>query len=422
MKRKGFLFDNITDMDNLRLGFWKAQKGKSAKSDVIEFRRGLDHRLSQISKALSENTYPFGQYHYFTIYDPKRRVICAASFAERVIHHAIMNICAADFENYQIPYSFACRKNKGTFAAVKQAAQYQKQFKWFLKLDMRKYFDSIDHNILFSKIQCVYKDPHLLNLFWQIIDSYHSSDDKGLPIGNLTSQYFANHYLSFADKQAIEKLRIPAYIRYMDDILLWANDRNELMEKGLQLESFIKEHLKLNLKPFVLNRVEHGLPALGFLFFPKTIRLSSRTKKRYISKTGKYTGDLNNNRISETEYAQRFLSAYSFIAHANSKGFARKVLQNGLNAESSNRVNRGGSWNNNATNAAVSNRNNNTPGNSNNNLGFRLACSTKQSFDFEQAFTSFPLHEGKNKASRPVSSNCRKTDGILIKYALHEEK
>ncbi|GHT84316.1 hypothetical protein FACS18947_1600 [Bacteroidia bacterium] len=396
MKRKGYLFEQITDMDNLRLAFYKAQQGKSAKKDVLQFAENIDGNLLSIRDSLLNESYPFGSYHYFTIYDPKRRVICAASFEERVIHHAIMNICSAHFENYQIPYSYACRKNKGTFAAVEKAAYYQKKYAWYLKLDVRKYFDSIDHKILFSQLQRIYKDKRLLDMFRQIIDSYHAQDGKGLPIGNLTSQYFANHYLSFADKYATEQLHIPAYVRYMDDMLLWSNDKTELLEKGILFERFITQNLQLSLKPFVMNKTEHGLPALGFLLYPNQIRLNRRSKKRFVSKLTNYTTLLDTNSISDKQFAQRTLSLYGFISHANSKGFSTHILQNlGLNTKGSNRVNRGGSWNNNAQNVRVPNRNNNSPGNRNNNLGFRLASSTKQQIDFEPVFTSFP-EKGKN--------------------------
>ncbi|MDR1122223.1 MAG: RNA-directed DNA polymerase [Dysgonamonadaceae bacterium] len=378
MKRKGYIVEQIADTDNLRLAFWKAQKGKSMKQEVMLFRENLDARLLQIREQLLDNSYRFGNYRYFTIHDPKRRIICAAPFAERVVHHAIMNVCATDFDRRQIPYSYACRKNKGTFAALEQAALYQKKYQWFLKLDVRKYFDSIDHEILFEKLQRMYKDKSLLSLFRKIIDSYHAGDDRGLPIGNLASQYFANHYLSYADRHAVEQLRIPAYLRYMDDMLLWFNDKSELLEKGKQYEHFIREHLKLELKPFVHNKTGHGLPALGFILYPDRIRLNRRSRQRFSTKLRQNYTLLERGEISESEFGVRTLSLYGFIAHADSKGLAKHVMQKtGTDIESSNRVNRGGSWNNNAGNCRVANRNNNSPDNSNNNLGFRLACSSK---------------------------------------------
>lgn len=403
MKRKGYIIEQIADPDNLRLAFWKAQKGKSCKKDVVSFREHLDINLLKIRNRLLNGSYCCGNYHYFTVYDPKKRVICAADFSERVLHHAIMNICACDFENRQMPHSYACRKGKGTFAALEQAARYQKKYQWFLKLDVRKFFDSIDHEVLYFQLQRMYKDEQFLNLIHQIIDSYHAADGKGVPIGNLTSQYFANHYLYFADKYLVEQLHIPAYIRYMDDILLWSNSCDELIEKGQQFENFTCNNLLLTLKPFILNKTEHGLPALGFILYPKEIRLNRRSRNRFAVKLKQNDSLLENDIISEKRYAQSVLALYGFISHAKHKGFASKCI-NGSGAEGSNRVIRGGSWNNNANNARVSNRNNNNPNNRNNNNGFRLACSSKQQTDSEQAPVSFPVKRVKTNHSCPLSN------------------
>jgi len=408
VKRKGYILEQIADPDNLRLAFWKAQTGKSCKKDVVAFREHFDGNLLQIRNQLLDGSYRCGDYNYFSVHDPKKRVICAAPFRERVVHHAIMNLCDQDFDHRQIPYSYACRRGKGTFAAVKQAASYQQKYQWYLKLDVRKYFDTIDHSILFSQLQQIYKEQRFLNLLWQIIDSYHAHDGKGVPIGNLTSQYFANHYLSFADKYITQQLRLPAYVRYMDDMLLWSNDRNELMEKGCQLEEYVSNHLLLKLKPFIINKAIHGLPALGFLFYPHEIRLNGRSRKRFASKLQLNTNLLNNNKISEEQYAKNVLPLYAFISHAKHKGFSRSVIEtsinNGPGAKGSNRVNRGGNFNNNATNVRVSYRNNNTPDNRNNNIGFRLACSSKRQTDFEQAPISFPVTRAKIDLPCPVSS------------------
>jgi len=325
MKRKGYILEQVADPDNLRQAFWKAQAGKSSKKDCIEFRQHLDFNLLQIRNQLLDGSYCCGDYHFFTIYDPKERVICAAPFKERVVHHAIMNICAVDFDNRQIPYSYACRKGKGTFAALKQIAYNQKKHQWYLKLDVKKYFDTIDHAVLFSQLKKMYKDKHFLNLLWQIIDSYHASDEKGVPIGNLTSQYFANHYLSFADKFITEQLRLHACVRYMDDIFLWANDRDELIEKGRLFEQFVSEDLRLSLKPVILNKTKHGLPSLGFIVSPKEIRLNVRSKKRFAIKMNRYHHLLEENKISESQCGQNVLSLYAFISHAKYKGFARTV-------------------------------------------------------------------------------------------------
>jgi hypothetical protein len=327
MKRRGYIAEQVADVDNLRMAFWKAQRGRSSKPEVARLRETLDPCLRRLREQLLDGSRSFGPYRYFTVYDPKQRVICAAPFEDRVAHHAIMNVCAPDFEGRQLPYSYACRKGKGTFAAVEQAAAYQRRFAWYLKLDVRKYFNSIDHQLLFAMVQRMYKDQRLLNLLWKIIDSYHASDGVGVPIGNLTSQYFANHYLALADRHAVVDLRVPAYVRYMDDMFLWANDRSELLEKGAQLAAFIADRLRLRLKPFVCNKVQHGLPALGFLLFPDRVRLNRRSRDRFRAKLREDYRLLRRGEIDQGEFGRKVLACYGFISHADSRGFARSAVR-----------------------------------------------------------------------------------------------
>jgi len=172
MKRRGRIYEQIADMDNLRLAFYKAKRGKTGKKDIFSFQKNLDSNLFAVYESLQKQEFRFGAYNYFKVHDPKERTICAASFPERIVHHAIMNLCASDFERYQIFDSYACRIGKGVFAAVERIRFFQNKYKWYAKLDVRKYFDNIDHRILFEQLCRMYKDEKLLNLLWQIIESY----------------------------------------------------------------------------------------------------------------------------------------------------------------------------------------------------------------------------------------------------------
>jgi len=254
MKRTNNLLPKITDYDNLHLAFWKARKAKDGIDYVENYRQFLDFNLNNLSNEISNGAVSVGNYNYFKVFDPKERLICAAQFSERVLHHALMNVCHPYFEKYQIYDSYASRKNKGTYAAIERAAQYQNSHSWFLKLDVRKYFDSINHTILICQLQKMFKEEKLIKTFRDIISSYSTLFGKGLPIGNLTSQYFANHYLAFSDHFVKEKLQVKAYVRYMDDMVLWGNDKSVLIEKGKQLEQFLDEKLQLNLKIFCVNK------------------------------------------------------------------------------------------------------------------------------------------------------------------------
>jgi RNA-directed DNA polymerase len=167
-----------------------------------------------------------------------------------------MNVCHEHFENKQIFHSYPSRKRKGVHAAIKQAQQYSQQYSWYLKLDVRKYFDSIHHDVLKTQLAKLFKDEKLLTIFYQIIDSYEASSERGVPIGNLTSQYFSNHYLAQADAFAKETLHIKPYMRYMDDIVFWHNDKAELLQLGKVFEAFALTHLRLSLKPYCLNKAQ----------------------------------------------------------------------------------------------------------------------------------------------------------------------
>ncbi len=317
MKRENNLIEKIADPENLRIAFWKARKAKEGKKEVNDFRKDLDGNLKLLRNELLSGNVNVGNYHYFTIYDPKERVICAAPFKQRVLHHAIMNVCHANFEKYQIFHSYASRTNKGTYAAIENASKFQKQYKWFLKLDVRKYFDSIDHEVLKKLLAKRFKDKYLLHVFYQIIDSYQTQVGKGLPIGNLTSQYFANHFLAYADHFILEKLQASAYVRYMDDMVIWSNDKNELLKIGNEFQSFINHNLLLTLKPFCLNSSEKGLPFLGYVLFPEKIFLNNNSRKRFKSKLKQYNYKLNNAEWNQVEYQAHVLPLIAFAKHAN---------------------------------------------------------------------------------------------------------
>ena len=326
MKRAGQLFDQITDIDNLRLAYIKAKRGKEAKPDVYEYSVNQGKNLINLQNQLISEKFDIGNYHFFTIFEPKQRLICAAPFNERVLHHAIINICHAYFEKFQIEHSYATRINKGQYAALDNAAYNQSKYRWFCKLDIRKYFDSIDHAILYELLCRRFKDQKLLNLFKQIIQSYQTSPCKGLPIGNLTSQYFANFYLAHADHYILEKLKIPAYIRYMDDMVLWHSNKEELIEKRNKFVSFINQNLQLEVKPECQNSADKGLPLLGYVLFDDKIRLNKNSKKRFVLKSKSYLNLLNNGVWDQHDYAKHIVPLVAFTQYAESYYFRKSFF------------------------------------------------------------------------------------------------
>lgn len=319
---------DIADVDNLRLAFWKARKGKSYALEVQRYRHDLEHNLLNLREQILTGKVITGRYKYFKIFDPKERRICAPAFEEQVLHHALMNICHPFFERAQIFDSYACRKGKGTYAALARAKVYTRRYRFFLKLDVKKFFDTIHHGVLKNQVHRLIKDHWVLDIFYQIIDSYRADENeaRGVPIGNLSSQYFANHYLSSLDHFIKEELKIDAYVRYMDDMILWHDDKEVLKNARRSIHDFVNKRLQCALKPPLLNYCSLGLPSLGYRIFPNHIQLSQRSKKRFIRKWHELQLKYDSGEWSEVQCRRHALPLIAFTQHANAKNFRRKVL------------------------------------------------------------------------------------------------
>ena len=321
MKRTGNLLQYITAYPNIRLAWLKTLRGKRNSPSAVRFARYLDVNLNQVQARLNSLDPGWGNYRKFQIYDPKQRTISAAPIAERVMHHAIMNILAPVLERPLVYHSYACRHKKGTHAAVQQAFHWSKSAGWFLKLDVRRYFDSIDHTVLYQQLQHIIKDRSVLYLLYTLIKSYSTDVGKGLPIGNLTSQFFANLYLSGMDHYILEQCRPRSYIRYMDDFVLWASNKEELQTDLHRITSYCQRHLDLQLKPPVLAPVKDGLPFLGFLIRPQGIYLTRKSKRRMKKRARSITAALANEHIDQETAAMRAQSVHAAVKLARSRQF-----------------------------------------------------------------------------------------------------
>jgi hypothetical protein len=326
MKRAGYLIEKIADTRNICLAYHKARRGKAADTGVLNFERHIDKNIEQLRLQILSGNVSVGNYHYFTIYDPKIRLICAADFRERVLHHALMNVCHPYFERNLIYDTYATRINKGIYAALDRAKKAMLNYRYAAKLDFRKYFDNISHPVLKAKLQQMFKDRTLLDVFGKIIDSYQTADGLGLPIGNLTSQYFANFYLSELDHYAKEVLRIPVYIRYMDDILLFENDKPVLKSYLSDLNAAASEKLGLTFKPFSIVQQRQGIAFLGYKMYRHRHLLSNSSKKRLKHKIRLYGKRLRENRWSETVYLNHIIPLLAFARH----GYTKRLRQNCL--------------------------------------------------------------------------------------------
>ncbi len=417
MKRAGNLLERVAASSNLRVAFWKAARGKTVATEVLEYRSHLEDNLQKMRNGILDGTVEVGRYHFFKIYDPKERNICAAAFAERVLHHALINVCEPLFEKRLVFDTYACRTGKGRIKALARAQHFVRRHPWYLKLDVRRYFDSIDHEAMIFLLERILKDQAVLEIFKRIIGSYSVVSGKGLPIGNLTSQHFANLYLGELDHHAKEILHVPGYVRYMDDFVLWADDKHVLRYGFGEVTRFLAEKLKLEIKPPQINETRRGMPFLGCLIHPSHLRLDARGRKRFARKLHGLESAYAAGDISEQELQTRATAMIAYTATSGGAGFRRALLARqgfGVAAmdgpvSGSNRVLRGGNWNNDSSNCRVANRNNNnSPSNSNNNIGFRAVRSSEDSpqreNDFDPAaIPPAPSHSAwQSENARPV--------------------
>lgn len=416
MKRTGHLLELVADTSNLRLAFWKAARGKSSSREIIAYRADLERNLETMREGILDGSVEVGRYHFFTIHDPKERNICAAAFPERVLHHALINVCEPIFEKRLIFDTYACRTGKGRIRALERAQHFARKHSWFLKLDVRRYFDSIDQAAMVSLLERILKDKEVLEIFKRIIGSHEVAPGKGLPIGNLTSQHFANLYLGELDHYAKEVLRAPGYVRYMDDFVLWADDKDTLRRWFGEVTEFLTVRLKLEIKPPQINRTSVGMPYLGCRLHARSLRLDARGRRRFAGKLHALESEYTAGEICELEMQTRSTAMIAYTETSGGEGFRRALLAKrnfGMTAmdgpaSGSNRVLRGGNWNNDSSNCRAAIRNNNSPGNTNNNNGFRAVRSSEDSPMWEKdsdpaAIPSAPSQPAwQSETARPV--------------------
>ena len=309
MKRAKSLFNQIISYDNVRLAWLKARRHKTSKNVVKNFSKNVNKNLLIVQKNLKSKPAILSSYSQFTIYEPKERLISVVPFIDRVMHHAIMNVLEPVFEKQFIYHTYACRKGKGSHKAIKYAFSKAKNCEYFLKLDVKKYFENIDHNILKRKLSKIIKDKDCLDLLFDIIDSF--STEKGLPIGNLTSQFFANLYLSELDHFVLEILKPSGYCRYMDDFILFSNSKIDLKKMLNSIESFCLNNLLLTLKPYILGKCKDGIAFLGYKISSKNADLLQKSKKRKKQKLKSINYEFENNLISKAKYVERVKCLFS---------------------------------------------------------------------------------------------------------------
>lgn len=282
-------FNKIISLDNLFLAWEEFRAGKRWRRDVQEFERHLEDNIFKLNSELESGSYKHGSYCQFSITDPKPRRISKALVRDRLLHHAIYRVLYPAFDSTFIFDSYSCRNRKGTHKAFERlmyccrkiSQNYTKPC-WALKCDIRKFFDSIDHQVLYELLEGRIEDRRLLSQLKGIIDSFEVVPGKGMPLGNLTSQLFANVYMDPLDKFVRHRLKVQNYLRYADDFLLLGNNQDELLGCFIEVNRFIKDRLRLAVHPdkIYLRKLEWGIDFVGHVARPHYSVPRKKTVKR----------------------------------------------------------------------------------------------------------------------------------------------
>lgn len=312
MKRYGNLYEQIYDFENLYQAYLEARKGKRYRQEVLEFSANLEENLIQIQNELIWKMYRVGRYREFYVYEPKKRLIMALPFKDRVVQWAVYRVLFPIFDKGFYEHSYACRMGKGTHAAADQLQHWLKLLDrkpkkyYYLKMDISKYFYRVDHEVAINIFEKKIKDKDVIWLLKEIIQSDHvpfglplgvePGDcprhlrlyDKGMPIGNLTSQLLANIYLNELDQFCKHELRIRYYIRYMDDFIILHHNKKHLHWIKKEVENFLNNELKLHLnRKTCIRPIDLGIEFVGFKIWPTHRRLKKKTALK-IKKRLKY--------------------------------------------------------------------------------------------------------------------------------------
>lgn len=327
MKRQYISLEQIADYENLLLAAHKAAKAKRHRGSVQSFFSRLEQNLRNLSEAILAGSLPYGRFRTFEIYDPKRRWIHAACFEDRVFHHAVMNIAGATLDKAMFYHSYACRTDKGVHKAIAQVQRNIRQYAYFVKIDIAAYFTRINHDRLMVLLQRKYKGDAFLALLWRIIKSCPDRSDEGLPIGSLTSQYFANFYLDCLDRYLAKHQQVRANLRYMDDVLWWCNSKEQAKHTLAAVEGYLWESRYLQVKPGAqISPSVKGVGFCGFRVYPGVVRLSCRRKRAFKQRKHYWEQQFMSDQLSDVDLQRAYAAVHAITQGTDSLSWRKKQL------------------------------------------------------------------------------------------------
>lgn len=326
------LVEGMADYANVQKAYNKARKGKRYRKDVLIFTKDKEENLETVRNDISGLTYGPGGYRYFKVYEPKERQIMALPFYDRVVQHAINNVLEPIFNQRFIFHSYACRKTKGMHAASDKLQAWLYEWQKFhpdqplyaIKADIHHYFQSINHEILKAEIRKVIKDAGALVLIDRIIDhNGQMPDGVGIPVGNLTSQLFANIYLNKLDQYIKHTLGAKDYMRYMDDFIILSPDKEQLRHWLADIERFLRDELKLELNPkTTILSAKNGIDFVGYKHRATHRKVRPDSVKRIKKTIKKY----ESGKITKEQLQKSIASWTGHAGHADSYNLQKKII------------------------------------------------------------------------------------------------
>ncbi|WP_034869277.1 reverse transcriptase domain-containing protein [Clostridium lundense] len=344
------VYETLCTYENLYQAYLNARKNKRYRDEVLDFSFNLEEKLMEISYELKTHTYKIGGYREFFVYIPKKRLIMALPFKDRVVQWAIYQLVNPHLDNSYIDDSYGCRVGKGTHKGVQRLHYWLKQVNkkpnkyYYLKLDITKYYYRIDHEILISIFEKKIKDKELLDLL-KVIITYDGSifglkldgkvdnpedriPSKGMPIGNLTSQMFANLYLNELDQYCKRQLGIKYYVRYMDDIIILSDDKAKLHEYKDLIQTFIESKLNLHLNnKTTIRPIALGIEFIGYRLWPTHIKVRKSTSLRMKRRIKYVVKQFNKNQLPFEKVNATVQSYMGILKHCNSYNLQNKIFQ-----------------------------------------------------------------------------------------------
>lgn len=340
------MWEKLVSIENLYNSYKKASKGRRSRLDVASFEFDLEKNLFSLQEELVFGTYQHAEYHNFSIHDPKRRIISAAKFKDRIVHHALVSVLEPEYERIFLPNSYANRTGKGTHKALKFCSTLMKRYSYYLFMDVTQFFPSIDHQILLKTLDNVVNDRKIRLLCEAILKSgekvleteynmiWFPGDDlfafnrpRGLPIGNMTSQFWANVYLNPMDHLLLSNGYCQTWVRYVDDIVVFSDSKQDLQTVKEKVIDFLsKLRLIIHEESAQPTPVSQGLTFLGFRLFPGYMRLKRKKLISGYRNLARSYRRINTCQCTQEVYSSQLRGWLNHVSQGNTWQLRKNVL------------------------------------------------------------------------------------------------